>query len=121
MVEPQAVGAVPNRWANRLEDSILPDTALAPAGLPEISPDDSISRAGKIRKPPVFRGEDMGDPACRRDYGHAGTAYRRTDERDARARHRRESRDDQLTARRAPRPRAPESPLTRMSGNGYHT
>ena len=70
---------MPNKWAANLKDAVVPDPVACPTNLPDISPEDSISQAGKARRPPVFRAEDMADPTCWRDYGRAGIAHRRTD------------------------------------------
>ena len=80
---------VPNQWSHRLADAVVPDPGAV--SLPDVSPEDLISRAGQPRPIPIFRAEDMADPLRRLDYGRAGVTLRRTDERDACGRQRRAS------------------------------
>ena len=61
---------IPNQWSHCLADAVVPDPGVA--SLPEVSPEDSISRAGQPRPIPDFRAEDMADPLRRLDYGRAG-------------------------------------------------
>ena len=95
---------VPNQWTARLKDAIIPDPGAGPTSLPDISPEDSISRAGKTRRPPVFRAEDMAD------YGRAGIAHRRTDKQVIWTSQRRISRDDQVALHQAGSQSPPSSP-----------
>ena len=69
---------VPNQWPPRLADAVVSDPGAA--SLPDVSPEDLISRAGQLRHIPTFRAKDMADPPHRLDYGRAGVALRRTDE-----------------------------------------
>merc|ERR1740128_978555 len=108
---------VPNQWSQRLVDAVVPEPE-APS-LPEISPEDSISRAGQPRPIPEFRAEDMADPLRRRDYGRAGVTLRRADGREEWDRQRRVSRDDQVAARRA-RPPSPPPTLAGQTQEKVH-